>query len=281
MVVNGLLLVMASLLISLMANYELTEEECKREVSDADIAKIASSIDGKWKTSLPPLLGMDPIVVTDIIGAPSYICEEDRRFAFFREWKQQKGFKATYISLISALLEIKCTQDAGCVCKILKENTSTSTAFLSQSSASTNVPVATAQEASTHINTTSSLSTSDDPPTAAQNQVTDTTSASVILGNVFHKPESIPNDTMSISVTAGGLPTAARKQTSTSAGVTSSLATQYDPPADAMSIFVTHCDQQTATTSMNTSLSRNQCKLQYLIINFYVLARESFTMHAV
>ena len=116
---------------NLMAHYELTEEDCNREVSDTDIAKIASSLHGKWKTQLPPLLGMDPITVTDIVGTPGHIPEEDRRLAFFREWKQQKGFDAIYKTLISALLEIKCRQDAESVCKILKETTPSSQASAS------------------------------------------------------------------------------------------------------------------------------------------------------
>ena len=108
----------------LMVYYEFTEEDCRREVSNADIVKIARSLHGKWKTQLPPLLDMDPIVVTDIVGAPGYIPEEDRRLAFFKEWKQQKGFDTTYKTLISALLQINCRQDAESVCKILKETTS-------------------------------------------------------------------------------------------------------------------------------------------------------------
>ena len=122
---------------NLMAHYELVEEDCGSEVSDTDIVKIASSIHGKWKSQLPTLLGIDPIVVTNIVEAcaPGYTSEEDKRLAFFKEWKQQKGFQATYKALISALYEINCRQDAEIVCKILKE--STSSAPPAQASAST------------------------------------------------------------------------------------------------------------------------------------------------
>ena len=123
---------------SLVAHYELSEDDCRREVSDADIAKIASSLHGKWKSQLPSLLGLDPIVVDDILGAPGNIPEEDRRLAFFRKWKQQKDFEATYEVLISALLEINCKQDAGTVCKILKETVSAAPSR--QAFTSTNVP---------------------------------------------------------------------------------------------------------------------------------------------
>ena len=113
---------MAMLIRSFIAHYKLTEQDCRREVSDTDIAKIASSIRGKWKTQLPPRLGLDPIVVDDILV--TYITEEDRRFAFFKEWKLQYGFDATYKILISSLLEINRRQDAGKVCEILKETIS-------------------------------------------------------------------------------------------------------------------------------------------------------------
>ena len=107
----------------MITHFQLTEEDCKREISDTDIVKIARSLHGKWKTQLPPILGLESTVVTDIVGAPEYITEEDRRIAFFKEWKQQNGFDTTYEILISALLEVECRQDAESVCKILKETT--------------------------------------------------------------------------------------------------------------------------------------------------------------
>ena len=113
---------MASLMSKLIAHFELTEEDCEREVSDTDIVKIASSLQGKWESKLPPLLEME----TTDIGSPV----EDK-IAFFKEWKQQQGFEATYKSLISALLQVKCRQDAESVCKILKETTCSSQASTS------------------------------------------------------------------------------------------------------------------------------------------------------
>ena len=120
-------LVMATTSIStLMDNYELTEEDCMRKVSDTDIGKIARSLHGKWKSQLPPLLGMDAIVVTNILEVPGHnMSEEDRRVAFFNEWKQQKGSDACYKILISSLLEVKRREDAESVCMILKETSST------------------------------------------------------------------------------------------------------------------------------------------------------------
>ena len=170
--------------IDLIAHYELTEEDCKREVSDADIVKIASSVHGKWKSQLPPLLGMETIIVTDIVSAQGYIAEEDRRLAFFKEWKQRKGFDATYKTLISALLEISCRQDAESVCKILKETTSaappdqasTNATSIPSSSDSSEARSLTAsilspknaqEEASTPTDATPSLAASDDHPKAA------------------------------------------------------------------------------------------------------------------
>ena len=132
--------VMASLISTFVAHYGLTEEYCKREVSDSDIIKITRSLHGKWKSQLPPLLEMDPIVVTDIVGAPGYMSDEDKRLAFFKEWKQRKGFNATYKALISALLEIECRQDAGSVCKILKKTTAAAPDQASYSTNTTSIP---------------------------------------------------------------------------------------------------------------------------------------------
>ena len=39
----------------------------------------------------------------------------------FKKWKKMKGMRATYKSLIHALLEVKCTEDAEGVCKLLKD----------------------------------------------------------------------------------------------------------------------------------------------------------------
>ena len=160
-----------------LAHHELTEEDCEREVSDSDIVKIASSIHGKWKTQLPSHLGMDPIVVADIVRAPGYIPEEDRRLDFFKKWKQQKGFEATYKTLIIALLEIKCTQDAGKVCKILKEVLQKQASSASDTPAN---PTASHKQAFISTDTTSSLSATVTTPGGHVQKQTATTSTSTL-----------------------------------------------------------------------------------------------------
>ena len=108
----------------LIAHYKLTENDCKREISDTDIVEIASSFDGKWRTMLPPHLEMHSIVVDDIVGDSRLSEEVEKRCAFYKKWKHQKGFKATYETLISALLQLRFKEDACSVCKILKKTVS-------------------------------------------------------------------------------------------------------------------------------------------------------------
>ena len=255
---------MASQFSNLIAHFKLTEEDCEREVSDTDIVKIASSLHGKWKSQLPPLLGMDPIVVTDIVGAPGYISEEDRRLAFFKEWKQQNGFDSTYKTIISALLEIKCRQDAENVCKILKE--ATLTASTSQVSASINTngmpnspvattpdvtpqkqslaasgpsPIATQKQVSTP--TTSASDTPCHSSTAAQKQASALTDAASSLAAIVPQSDpptasqkQIPTLTdiisnLEASVLSSNPPAATQKQMSTLVDIVSSLATSVTP----------------------------------------------------
>ena len=48
--------------------------------------------------------------------------EEDRRNDFFKKWRDIKGFAATYRVLINALLGMKCGNDAGGVCELVKQS---------------------------------------------------------------------------------------------------------------------------------------------------------------
>ena len=185
--------------LDLVGYYGLTEEDCKRKVSSTDIVKIASAIHGKWDSKLDALLGLDPIVVTNV--KEDYKCEEDGRLAFFKEWKQRKWFAATYHTLISALLEIECRQDAGRVCEILKETISAAPqdqASTSASATSSLVPTTPGMAPQNQTNICKKLS-----PTATQGQAsgpTDTTPASSTSGN--------PPDTISagLKITTGPWP---------------------------------------------------------------------------
>ena len=100
---------------SLMKKYQLKEEDLDKQVTDEHLDDIASSHCTKWR-SLPSRLGMESIVVNDIIH--TFTKEEDRRNAFFYKWKDIKGSAATYRKLIEALLGIKCREDAEGVCKL-------------------------------------------------------------------------------------------------------------------------------------------------------------------
>ena len=47
--------------------------------------------------------------------------EREKRCSFLKKWKKMKGLKATYKSLIHALLEVECREEAEGVCKLLKD----------------------------------------------------------------------------------------------------------------------------------------------------------------
>ena len=102
-----------------MKKYQLKEEDLDKQVTDEHLDDIASSHCTKWR-SLPSRLEMESIVVNDIDRTLSK--EEDRRNAFFYKWRDIKGFAATYRVLINALLGIKCGNDAGCVCELVKQS---------------------------------------------------------------------------------------------------------------------------------------------------------------
>ncbi len=97
----------------LMERYSLTEDKCSQPISDYHLNKIHCS---KWK-QLPCYLGLDKIVAGDV--SRDCATEEEKRFEFFSKWKETRGSDATYKSLISALLDCQCREDAESVCKLL------------------------------------------------------------------------------------------------------------------------------------------------------------------
>jgi hypothetical protein len=105
---------------SLLDYYQLKEGTCNQQVTDKHLCEIASSYCRQWRT-LRAKLGLKNIVEHDIdYSIPGD--EEGRRHAFFDKWKLVKGSAATYKILISALLEIKCRDDAEGVCRLLKKS---------------------------------------------------------------------------------------------------------------------------------------------------------------
>ena len=105
---------------SMMAYFEISEENLNHVISDRHIEKISNSSCEKWR-SLPPYLEMETIAAKDVDRDHSASDECEKRCSFLKKWKKMKGVKATYKSLICALLEIKCTEEAEGVCKMLKK----------------------------------------------------------------------------------------------------------------------------------------------------------------
>ena len=104
---------------SLLGYYELEEESLDLQVSDRHLDEISRSSCRQWK-SLSTRLGVPRIVVDDIDACQ--VSEEDKRSRFFFKWKDIKGSRATYRSLIEGLLEISCQEDAESICNLLMED---------------------------------------------------------------------------------------------------------------------------------------------------------------
>ena len=108
-------------MISMMEHFKLSEASFNRQVSDGHIEEISDSFCEKWR-SLPPYLEMETIMAKDIDrDHPGEECE--KRCSFLKKWKKMKGLKATYKSLIHALLQAKCREEAEGVCKLLRKVT--------------------------------------------------------------------------------------------------------------------------------------------------------------
>ena len=105
-----------------MLHHGVTEEACNRIISDQHIQSISQSLCKKWWFLLPHL-NLPNIWADDI--EREYSKEEERRYRFLCKWKLKKMSAATYRALLSALLKIKCRDEAGKLCKILKHSPST------------------------------------------------------------------------------------------------------------------------------------------------------------
>ena len=108
----------------LLKHFELSEEDCKKTISDRHLEKISRSCSLNLR-SLTPFLGLPPIVGDNIDRSSQN--QESKRLNFLNQWKQIKGSDATYFQLIRALLEIQHRQDAETTCKILKDSMKFST----------------------------------------------------------------------------------------------------------------------------------------------------------
>ena len=105
-----------------MSQYGLTEGQCNQQVSEAHLEELSRSGCKQWK-SLPPYLKLETIVAEDIDKSQKE--ERDKRYDFLLTWKDIEGSNATYRQLITALLKIKCRQDAEKLCEMLKKSIAT------------------------------------------------------------------------------------------------------------------------------------------------------------
>ena len=103
----------------LIQHQGLNEENCEEAVSDEHLEIISRSCCKQWK-SMPPQLKVDTIEAEDIDKSKGE--EREKRLKFLLKWKEIKGSKATYRQLITALLKMKCGEEAERVCKVLKES---------------------------------------------------------------------------------------------------------------------------------------------------------------
>ena len=115
---------------SLLAGYELSKEDCDKQISDRDREKICSSCCfpyGRLSTYLNVR-----VFAQDIKHDGK--SEPERRSDLLEAWNQMMGSDATYRTLIVALLEIEHKNDAEVICKLLKTSMSCSTHTLSEPS---------------------------------------------------------------------------------------------------------------------------------------------------
>ena len=105
---------------SLKEDFNLTDHDLKKPISDVILGKISTTLHIEWR-KLPSYLGLKHGVVKDIQYEQG-LDEEERRDKFLRKWKAIKQFEATYECLISALLQVENLEDAEGVCELYRKN---------------------------------------------------------------------------------------------------------------------------------------------------------------
>ena len=100
-----------------MASYQLTAEDCDKQVTDVHLEELTRAHFGKWRF-LPPHLGLNNTMKDDIDRKPGD--EREKRNNFLIEWKNRMGAKATYRALINGLLKIECKSDAEFVYQLIQ-----------------------------------------------------------------------------------------------------------------------------------------------------------------
>ena len=99
-----------------MMEYQLTEANISRRVTDKHIAEISLSYCKKWRLLLSQFEMKN--IVADDIGSKNIDADEMRQL-FLSKWKEEKGSEATYKVLLSALLKIKQKKETEGVCKLI------------------------------------------------------------------------------------------------------------------------------------------------------------------
>ena len=108
-----------------MASRELEEltagfENLNWPISDSHLRIISRSYCKDWRL-LSYLLGPEESITVNDIEKSSRT-ETEKRIDFFKHWKSIQGSRATYRSLIDALLGINRREDAERVCDLLKSD---------------------------------------------------------------------------------------------------------------------------------------------------------------
>lgn len=102
----------------LLQHHGLSEGDCDKPVGNEHLEIISRSCCKQWKF-MPPHLKVDTTVAEDIDKSAKG--EREKRYDFLLQWKGIKGSHATYKQLITALMKMKCGEEAERVCEVLKK----------------------------------------------------------------------------------------------------------------------------------------------------------------
>lgn len=143
---------MSEVMRSFLEHYALTENDWDKQMTESHLDTFSRLYCTRWRL-LPSCLEMRSNIVETINQDVSIAGEIAKRIEFFRQWKQMKGFKATYGKLIHALVEIDCRDDAGKVCELLKSLTSTHNIQQQTSTVSSDIDSISPQTATAMVST--------------------------------------------------------------------------------------------------------------------------------
>ena len=108
---------------NVLTQYELTEDDCMKKITDKDLDSICNTCSFPYGR-MAPHLKVEQACAEDIKQDTNLRSESDRRSSLLKKWKQSKGSEATYKALLSALLGIERREDAEVICKLLKDSKS-------------------------------------------------------------------------------------------------------------------------------------------------------------